>query len=43
MHFRTFDIALHQEPHVEIPEADSPTHASLNGCIDDLKRPQAAG
>lgn len=31
--FLNFVIALHKELHVEIPEADYPKLATLNGCV----------
>ena len=36
MDFLNFVIALHDELHVEIPEADYPKLATLNGCLDYL-------
>lgn len=36
MDFLNFVIALHEELHVEIPEADYPKLATLNGCLDYL-------
>ena len=33
MDFLNFVIALHEELHVEIPEADYPQLATLNGCV----------
>lgn len=36
MDFLNFVITLHKELHVEIPEADYPKYASLNGCIEQL-------
>ncbi|MEW6246309.1 MAG: acyl carrier protein [Nitrospirota bacterium] len=36
MDFLNFVIALHKELNVEIPEADYPKYASLNGCIEQL-------
>ncbi len=36
MDFLNFVIALHKELHLEIPEADYPKYASLNGCIEQL-------
>ncbi|MBI4401545.1 MAG: acyl carrier protein [Nitrospirae bacterium] len=34
--FLNFAIALHEELRVEIPEADYPKLATLNGCIEYL-------
>ena len=36
MDFLNFVIALHEDLHVEIPEADYPKLATLNGCIEYL-------
>jgi acyl carrier protein len=36
MDFLNFVIALHQTLHVEIPEADYPQVATLNGCVEYL-------
>ncbi len=36
MDFLNFVIALHEALHVEIPEADYPKLATLQGCIDYL-------
>lgn len=36
MDFLNFVIALHKTFRVEIPEADHPKYASLNGCIEQL-------
>ncbi|MBZ5703592.1 MAG: hypothetical protein LAN84_17305, partial [Acidobacteriia bacterium] len=36
MDLLNFVIALHQELHVEIPEADYPKLATLQGCVDYL-------
>jgi acyl carrier protein len=33
MDFLNFAIAIHQALHIEIPEADYPRLATLNGCI----------
>lgn len=37
MDFLNFVIALHEALHVEIPEADYPRLASLNGCVEYLR------
>ena len=36
MDFLNFVLALHKEFGVEIPEADYPKYATLNGCIAQL-------
>ena len=36
MDLLNFVIALHKELHVEIPEADYPKLATLQGCVDYL-------
>lgn len=36
MDFLNFVIALHETLHVEIPEADYPKLATLNGCVEYL-------
>lgn len=36
MDFLNFVIALHEELHVEIPEADYPQLSTLNGCVQYL-------
>ena len=36
MDFLNFAIALHETLHVEIPEADYPKLATLNGCVEHL-------
>ncbi len=36
MDFLNFVIALHEELHVEIPEADYPKLSTLSGCVDYL-------
>jgi acyl carrier protein len=36
MDLLTFVIALHTRLHVDIPEADYPKLATLNGCVDYL-------
>ncbi len=36
MDFLNFVIALHEDLHVEIPEADYPKLATLNGCMEYL-------
>jgi acyl carrier protein len=36
MDFLNFVIALHEALHVEIPEADYPKLATLNGCVEYL-------
>ncbi len=36
MEFLNVVIALHKMFRVEIPEADYPKYASLNGCIEQL-------
>lgn len=38
MDFLNFMIGLHKELNVEIPEADYPQLATLNGCVTYLKR-----
>ncbi|HWO00831.1 MAG TPA: acyl carrier protein [Blastocatellia bacterium] len=38
MDFLNFMIGLHKELNVEIPEADYPQLATLNGCVAYLKR-----
>jgi acyl carrier protein len=40
MDFLNFVIALHKELRVEIPERDYPQLATLQGCVDYLKRAQ---
>lgn len=40
MDFLNFVIALHKELNVEIPEADYPELATLDGCVEYLKRIQ---
>jgi acyl carrier protein len=41
MDFLNFVIGLHKELNVEIPEADYPKLATLNGCVDYLKKLRA--
>jgi acyl carrier protein len=36
MDFLNFVIAVHEALHVEIPEADYPKLATLNGCVEYL-------
>jgi acyl carrier protein len=36
MDFLNFVIAVHEALHVEIPEADYPKMATLNGCVEYL-------
>jgi acyl carrier protein len=36
MDLLNFVVGLHKELHVEIPEADYPRLATLNGCVDYL-------
>ncbi len=36
MDFLNFVIALHEQLHVDIPEADYPQLATLNGCVEYL-------
>ncbi len=38
MDFLNFVIAVHKELHVEIPEADYPKLATLNGCLAYLQQ-----
>jgi acyl carrier protein len=38
MDFLNFVIGLHKELNVEIPEADYPELATLNGCVAYLRR-----
>jgi len=38
MDFLNFMIGLHKELNIEIPEADYPQLATLNGCVAYLKR-----
>jgi len=38
MDFLNFVIAVHAALHVEIPEADYPKLATLDGCVDYLVR-----
>jgi acyl carrier protein len=41
MDFLNFVLALHKEFGVEIPEADYPKYATLNGCIAQLSADQS--
>ena len=46
MDFLNFVIALHETLHLEIPEADYPKLASLNGCLNyvsEMQRGQGEG
>lgn len=36
MDFLNFVVALHKELRVDIPEADYPKYATLDGCIEQL-------
>lgn len=36
MDFLNFVIALHEQLHVDIPEADYPKLSTLNGCVEYL-------
>ncbi|MFO0733146.1 MAG: acyl carrier protein [Nitrospiraceae bacterium] len=40
MDFLNFVLALHKELQIDIPEADYPKFASLNGCIAQLAAAQ---
>ena len=41
MDFLNFVIALHETLHLEIPEADYPKLASLNGCLQYVMEMQS--